>query len=578
MNKAHLLLLLGIIMPLGAWATSIDVSTNGVPLIYETLPINEGQSMEAQSMEAQPMEAQPMNEGQSMNEGRSKEWVDEGYILEGYSLLNSHNPSGLNILTQKSLSKAWMGGELSKGGLVNYYESDDAFRFSVGARSYFRFNSRIVMRGEIFYELIHGKNMSGSVFLNPEFQVFDILEITDENRGLKKVERYHVNTSLSYNVYKGLSLGFGFDFVSANYAKMKDLRYSNTCSDMKVDLGLNYDFKRVSIGGTYHYRKNVEGLAFERFSGGDTHYELLLSYGPFWGKRKSFEENVGMISSSRIPIKNILHGGSLQLDIRPNSQCEFFFEGLLSSRHCDLGHKSPNTILYNTFAGLEYSATARALFHLPTQRHALNFNFVGRSMTSYENVYKIVHHPSGENETIYYDPKSVSQSHFNSFSLSYRGDFMIRDSIPLVSCKVSARVDDRKCLSTLYPYWKSEHLLPFYASLYGQGQIPYRQNLFKIGLALGYSGAFICQENQGSYIPNPSQMTPISSDLMHGRQLEFLTSPQIHLNPSFTYSRSFKHLILSAGLDYRCSKALTPLLYLRGDFHHCAQLFIELGF
>ncbi len=504
-------------------------------------------------------------------------WVDEHYILDGLPLLGSRNPAGLQVLDLPSLSLVELYGNKSDGKLINYHESDNAFQVFAGARSLYRFNPRTVMRGAISYELDHGRNRSGSVFLDPYYNTFDLLEMTDENKGLKKTERYHVETDLSFQVYKGLTLGAAFDFVSANLSKMKDLRHANTYSDLKLDLGFSYSFKeKLTIGAAWNFRKSVEGISFERFSAGDLHYELLVSYGPFWGKRKTYDENMGQISRTTTPVKNIFQGGSLQLDFNPTSRFELYLEGSCSYRSCEYGHRSPNTILYNTFSGLEYGASIQALFKENTHRHLLLFEMNGRSMNSYESIYKTVHHQDGENETRYHDPKKVSDADLRHYSFRYRGDLQTRKKLPAGTIQAEFTIHERSRLTTLYPYFRQEHLIPFFCQIDGQGNIPVRKNLFSIGLALSYAGHLIDDYTDSSYVPEPTQMKPKSAPQMQNREHEYLTCPKIGLTPSFRYSRQFGKTIAWIELSYTCRKALVPLEYLTGDELHIERL--SLGF
>ena len=512
-----------------------------------------------------------------------RRWAGPEFYLAASPMVTSANPAGLSFFDSTSLSGVRFDFTKRNGGFVNYNESDDSYIISLSAKSLYRLNSTIVMSGGIAYEFANGNNMSGSALIDPYYNCFDICEFDDANQGRKRLERYHVLTTIAYRPkighVDGLSFGAGFDFTSANYSKMKDLRHSNDYSDLKLSMAASYEFQsNWSVGAAYHFRKSVEGILFERFSPGDLHHEMLVSYGGFWGKRKSFEENSGQISKTKTPIHNWFHGVSVQVQlIKP---VHFFLECKYDRRHCNYGHKSPNSILYNNFKGHHWDVNAKLIFNsnnskskIDGLRHIIGFEAEGNPVISYESIWKSVHHSSGETEYQYYEPKEVGKSDNRLYSLDYRLDsqvYLFKAKFTLYDINRSAYI---------YPYYRNQRLMPFriQASLQRDYQIK-KLNLVTSSLLLGYGDSFLLSLDDGTYLPDPTQVKPATSEIFQQREEEFLTQSQIFISPKLRYTRDVRKFLVYFECNYTWTRALEAVTSLNGPSAHKIILSVGLLF
>ena len=491
--------------------------------------------------------------------------------------MQSRNSCGLLQTDTLNLSNVYLEFDKNNGGLVNYHQSDDAYRMTAAANSIYRFNERIVFGGGIDYSYFKGQDMSGSALLNPYANAYDICEFTDQFKGEKRLEQYHILAELGWNVHKGLILGASFDFNSANYSKMKDLRHSNTWSDLNFDLTAAYRFSDIfTFGAAYHYKKSLEGIYFYRYSPTEKHYDMLISYGPFWGKRKAFDRNEGQISASRTPMYNSSNGVSMQFDVKPEGCWSFFIEGEFDYRKGSYGLKSPSTIQYNSNDGYNYGFSFTHLVQADDARHLISFKLANNTTNNYESVYKIATSSSGMSSVTYFDPVNVGRASFSSYTLAYRADWKIQENLPLWTADFSTEFFQRDKKGTLYPYYRNESLLFYHVNAGLCRKFIFRDNMFTGGLAIRYIGKIKDKCIDGSHIPNPTQNKPRESELMRGRELEYLSSSQLFLNPTFRYSRRMKKMTAYADLSYSYRKALEEIEFLTGDDSHIISFSIGL--
>ena len=130
--------------------------------------------------------------------------------------------------------------------------------------------------------------MSGSAFAQTSRLPFDIVEDSLTHAGTKHRDTYQLVGALSWDFYKGLSLGAKFDFTAANIAKYKDLRHKTKLMDMTVSAGVYVPLHAVSIGLNYAYRRNTQSLAFSTYATSAQDYVSYINYGPWIGTLEQF--------------------------------------------------------------------------------------------------------------------------------------------------------------------------------------------------------------------------------------------------------------------------------------------------
>ena len=139
--------------------------------------------------------------------------------------LTSPNAAALTRYNQRNISVAEVRGSVAKGDLVDYSQSSNVVQAGAMVESFFRINARSVVYGRIDYDNYAGKNMLGSVFINPERKPFDLSEDSLTNPGNKHRDTYNLVGAVGIDLWRGLAVGAKVDYTAANYAKYKDLYY-----------------------------------------------------------------------------------------------------------------------------------------------------------------------------------------------------------------------------------------------------------------------------------------------------------------------------------------------------------------
>ena len=505
-------------------------------------------------------------------------WINPDFVLSGLPFTMSQNPCGLCWMDSLNLSQANLGFIKNNGGLVNYHQSDDDFKVKADASSIFHFNRKLVLRGEMGYSYYEGRNMSGSAMINPYDNAFNITEFDSSNQGKKKLEKYHILGEVGYNIYKGLVVGGSFDLVSANYSKMKDLRHSNTLSDIMVDAGVAYKIHPAfSIGACYHYTKSIEDILFKRYSISEKHYDMLITAGSFWGQRKSYDEHVGMISTEEKPIINKSHGVSLQFQYQPSHQMLLLMEASYADVKGSYGIKSPTSIEYLYHTGKDYSLKLNTVIKpTKTSRHIASLTLEGTSRDNYQNVYTETVNDDYVNEVTYHDALFKGKNDIQSMGAHYRYDWEIMDYQPLWSVDFRAWITrlDRKGES--YPYYRKDRITAMDLQLSGEKTFIKASDKWSVGLSMGYHDGLKDLLEDGSYLPNPTQAKPKEADVMLHKEREFFGTSLMMVSPYFGYSRQFKHLTAYVKANYTFRKSLEDVTYLSDGHQHTVQITLGL--
>ncbi|MFQ8826619.1 MAG: hypothetical protein ACLR76_03245 [Alistipes sp.] len=100
---------------------------------------------------------------------------DFDYIKGEDGWLTSYNAAGLLSLPVTSISFVEASFAKSDGGFVNYYQSDDSYDFGLQTESFYRLSPKIAMYGKVS-PIFRGRNMTGSAFIDPYYNLFDIVE------------------------------------------------------------------------------------------------------------------------------------------------------------------------------------------------------------------------------------------------------------------------------------------------------------------------------------------------------------------------------------------------------------------
>ncbi|WP_295939406.1 DUF6850 family outer membrane beta-barrel protein [uncultured Alistipes sp.] len=224
----------------------------------------------------------------------------------------SPNAAGLR---QDSLSRSYAEVYFTKenGGMTGHSSSDNSW--NAGARTAsIRHFEKVSFAGSFGYDYSEGRNMCGSMFVEPGYYPFDLLEFTP---GRKVRESYAFTGGVSAVLGRRWMGGVAIDFEARNYAKRKDLRHKNTRLDFEFAPGVMYHAGPLAVGINYIIGKNSEKLEAEQIATTPEPPKAFLDKGLYYGVLRQWDsDDLHLASASGVsgfPVKENTQGAGLQL-------------------------------------------------------------------------------------------------------------------------------------------------------------------------------------------------------------------------------------------------------------------------
>jgi hypothetical protein len=462
--------------------------------------------------------------------------------------LTSDNAAHLYRLHVTALSEAEAYFNKSDGGFVNYNGSDNSYTFGARTESYRRINPKAVFYGMFDYRNFTGHNMSGSAFIDPYIYPFDIVEYNPtETAGNKNLERYNLVLAFGYALTERWALGAKLDYKSANYAKHKDLRHSNTFLDFTFTPGFIWrPSKQLDLGLNWHYHKSVENLTFKTYGTTDRQYTSLVSFGGFFGRTELFGEDGYTDGTSGNPAVNVWNGASLQATLSPADNLVWYNN--LSYRLLDglYGKRSATTIVYSEHNGslMAYDG-ALSLFTAATLRHDLRLAANYFQSSNYENIYRKENKPGNRTEVVYYGNTKAQDNQTFTASFEYTANIFDENNKkenPVWRFLFGADYSNRYLTAICFPYYRKQDISRYAAYLSASRciVIDARQSL-DIALAALYGAGFTnlsAEYEDGVYsTPSETQTTPKTSAAQLLHEYDYLTAPRLSASAALRYLR-----------------------------------------
>lgn len=484
---------------------------------------------------------------------------DFDYIQGMDGWLTSYNAAGLLSLPVAKVSFVEASFAKNNGGFVNYYQSDNSYNLGFRTESFYRLSPKVVMYGKVSYDNFVGKNMTGSNFIDPYYNLFDIVEVDPERLGKKQKETYHLIGGLGVGITDRFSLGAKIDYTTANYAKMRDLRHVNSWLDLTLTVGGCYRFsKAVDLGVNYFYRRSVESIKFQQSGESSKIYESLISYGGFYGMEEVFIGESGYTSSASQPLFNRFHGGSLQLNFKFSPRVSWFNELTYKSRYGYYGEKSSKAVTFYEQNATIYEYSGQLSISRAKTLHTVKLTAAYENGTGDENIYKMSTGSSDGNSVVeYFGSNEVSKRKTLQASLVYTLNLGVQEFQPTWVIKVGGNYWNRNLKTSIYPYYRKHSTNTTNAFLSGLRNIIANRNMYSIRLSAGYGFGGGTLKNDGLYAAaTGNQKPPQESEYYLNREFEYLTASRVTAGGGFRYSRFFKKGITGyIGVDYDFVKA-----------------------
>lgn len=477
----------------------------------------------------------------SGQEGRSMR--DFEFIRSSSPWLTSRNAAGLNTMPTEKASIAEGTFSKDNGGLIDNAGSDDSFKAGVHTESYLKISERLAFYGKLSYSYDKGKNMGGSILMDPDYNPINFYESVDTTRGVKNKELYHLIGSLSYKFKDDRwSLGASIDYESGDQAKLKDPRFLNVWMDLNASLGTRFAASEVfSAGLSLEYRRTLELLQEDTYGVDGKQYYNLIDYGGFYGKRELFEGgSQGMVADETRPMLNSFMGASLQIEA--GRKIKVFNQLTYLMRNGYYGSRSSSKITYTEHYGniMEYNGVLLAGKGKNLHRVGLDVRF--ENLFNNENVYRL-NTEIGENTVVeYISQNEVLDRTDISAALSYTGYLGVKNFRPKWEYGINAGFRSRQSLTTIYPFYRSSGHNVISADIRGKRNFISGKNLFTADLEAGFQTGSGTPKNDG-ILASSSSEAPRSFDMYLYRDFEYRTASRISAGLSVRYTRLFSDKI-----------------------------------
>ena len=118
----------------------------------------------------------------------------------------------------------------------------------------------VAFYGKLSYSYNSGKDMGGSILMDPSYNPINFYESVDTTGGVKNKEVYHLIGGLSYALKDSRwAIGAKIDYQTGDQAKLKDPRYLNVWMDLGTSVGTRFAASEgFSVGLNLEYRRTLE--------------------------------------------------------------------------------------------------------------------------------------------------------------------------------------------------------------------------------------------------------------------------------------------------------------------------------
>lgn len=431
--------------------------------------------------------------------------------------------SGINVCgirqdtTVRAVSFAELNGHYIGGTFKSSSQPTSAWTVGATARTLVHLK-QFSMIGAFSFEEFQGKGMAGSMFITPGCYPVDVIEFTP---GRKSRQKYSFEGGISVDVAPQWRIGAKMDFLSANYAKRKDVRHTNYRLDMTIAPGVQWHSGDLAIGLNYVFNKNSESVKAEQIGTGESSYYAFLDKGNLYGTYEIWSGSGTHLSEPGVngfPVSELAHGAAAQVSWKG-----FFAQ--VQYRHSN-GKVGEKDFVWFRFPGNEVSFNLAYNCRRDYGSHAARLEGKWRRQTSFETVLEKV--TSG----------GVTNVHeYGSNQVYDRATFSLRPAYSLSMKKVSLSASlllnfQNELSSPMYPYMYRQKMFQVLAQV--GVKVPVKG--FTPGLDLYYGDGSFSNIDQYASFDSGVQTTPYKLEKYWAGQMEYLTTSKLVFHPYLVYT------------------------------------------
>lgn len=445
-----------------------------------------------------------------------------GVSAQTYDIIERRNSwnAGENVtgirMDSISSSYAELYGKNNHGDFYHSYEAEKSWNAGAIAKSITHLKG-YSLTGSFSFNHTSGKDMSGSMFIQPGFYPVNILEFTP---GRKNLQRYAFMGGIASDIAPNWRLGGKIDFAASNYSKRKDLRHTNYRLDLKVAPSVMYHSGDLAIGFSYMFSKNSESVKAEVIGTTENSYNAFLDKGLMYGAYEAWDGSGIHLSESGIngfPIKELSNGGALQLQWkRFYGDIEYTYSSGSAGERDAIWFKFPT---HRIASHLSYH------FKQGKKEHFLRLNLQWSHLVNNENVIN--------KETV----NGITTTYINGSNRIFERDaFSVHPEYEFISPRTEVRLGThistfKRLTTQMYPYVASEKMLctqTYVSSVFHIGKFDLKAAAsFAIGNSTEKSRVITTDTEPGD---PPYRLTDY-----YNLQNEYATAPQATLRLGLRY-------------------------------------------
>lgn len=491
--------------------------------------------------------------------------------------LTSSNPAAISTFGQGRVSVAEISADKGNGGLIPISGSKDDVTGGALTESYARISDKIAFHGLLSYSYFSGKEMGGSILMDPYFNPVNFYEASETDLGTKNKEMYHLTGDMAYSFNDRWSAGIGFDYESGDQVKVKDPRFHSKWMDMKVTPGIWFSPSGSwSMGVALVMRSTLEQVKGGIYGTTDRQYSVYTDKGNFFGSMEELNGDYNyMPASSFRPMKNSFTGLSFQTS--RTGDVSLFQELNVLSRKGYYGKKASSTATFFEFNGIELSYKLAAMISGDVTIHKFGLDASIESLSSVENLFKYTT-PEGQATVVeYYGVEDISRRNISKASLAYEGWSGVSGIRPQLSWGAEVGVSSLTNKMTFYPLFRNHDHTQILASAHAEKNFIGSGSMFTAGAGLDFMAGSGTEAEDGSSVSSTTSL--ISFDNYMHRQFEYDTASRAGLSLKLKYTHFVSSkMAVYVSLDDTFASMLAAPVYLESKTRNVATVTVGCSF
>ena len=462
---------------------------------------------------------------------------DFQYFVETHPHLTVSNGAVLSFLECAPISMASLSFDKGNGGLIPLEGSPDDWKASAATESFWRVSDRLSFYGKLGYSHFRGKDMGGTVLMDPSYNPIGFLEEDYSARGTKKRETYSLAGSIAYALSEPVTLGFAANYTSADQVKYKDPRFQNVWMDMSLRPGAMFRLSpRFAMGVNLEYRHTLEKISAKLFGTVDHDYYMLVDQGNFYGSRERFEGDAGYISvTNERPLSHSFYGLSLQA-IATRGESRYCGELKAYYHNGSYGNRSSTSVVFCEFKGPEVSYTGSFVHPEGRNLHKMGLEASFSMVDNFTNTYKHEVEMGMTGKIVYLgQSQTFSKSDIRAgVSYAFFGDTS-SGYLPAWELKARAGAVCKLQQTKIYPFNRDWTSVAIDCCVSGGRHFALNKNVFSVLASASFLSGF--GDPRKDKLASGAVTTMRSFDDYSNRQFEYETASRLGVGVELEYAR-----------------------------------------